>query len=77
MPSLDAENDRAVAPIRVAYLTPELGLGGTAKGMVSVATRLDRRRFDVRVISYGLDGPRRADIERASVCDARDPRRAR
>ena len=67
MPSLDAENDRAVAPIRVAYLTPELGLGGTAKGMVSVATRLDRRRFDVRVISYGLDGPRRAEIERTGV----------
>jgi glycosyltransferase involved in cell wall biosynthesis len=53
--------------MRVVLATADLGLGGTAKGLVSIATRLDRRQFDVRVVSFGVGGPRVADLERADV----------
>jgi glycosyltransferase involved in cell wall biosynthesis/predicted O-methyltransferase YrrM len=52
---------------RVALLSNTLGIGGTEKGLVSFATELDQRRFDVTAIAVESDGPRRHELERAGV----------
>lgn len=53
--------------IRVAFVTPGLGLGGTEKGLVSLAARLDQSRFEPRVVCLGPSGPREATLRAASV----------
>jgi L-malate glycosyltransferase len=54
-------------PLRVAFCVGNLNLGGTELNAVRLAERLDRSRFDLRVVSMQPDGPlaeryRRADI---------------
>jgi glycosyltransferase involved in cell wall biosynthesis len=53
--------------IRVKLITGELGLGGTGKGVVSFASRLDRSRFDASVVSVVRGGPRVAELEAAGI----------
>jgi glycosyltransferase involved in cell wall biosynthesis len=53
--------------IRVAFVTADLGLGGTGKGVVSFATRLDRSRFAPQVITLIQGGPREADLTESGV----------
>lgn len=53
--------------IRVAHVTGELGLGGTGKGVVSFATRLDRERFEPKVITTVRGGEREADLAESGV----------
>ena len=54
-------------PIRVAFVAAELGLGGTQRGLVSFATRLDRERFSPRVITLAGGGPREGTLRAAGV----------
>jgi hypothetical protein len=54
-------------PINVTFVTAELGLGGTEKGLVSFATRLDRGRFAPRVVTLAGGGPREATLRDAGV----------
>jgi glycosyltransferase involved in cell wall biosynthesis len=51
----------------VAMVAGTLGLGGTEKGMVTHALRLDRTRFSPKVIALYEEGPRRADLEAGGV----------
>lgn len=53
--------------VRVRYVTADLGLGGTGKGVVSFATRLDRSRFSPKVVTLNEGGPRQPDLDRAEV----------
>lgn len=53
--------------IRVSFVTADLGLGATGKGVVSFATRLDRERFAPQVITWVSGGPREADLTRGDV----------
>jgi L-malate glycosyltransferase len=54
-------------PLKVAFCVDNLKLGGTELNAVRLAERLDRTRFDLRIVSLQGDGPlaeryRRADI---------------
>lgn len=53
--------------IRVSFVTAALGLGGTEKGVVSFATRLDPERFSPRVITLAEGGPRAEALRQAGV----------
>ena len=53
--------------IRVALVTPGLGLGGTEKGLVSLATRIDQGRFAPRVVCLGESGPREAALRAVGI----------
>lgn len=55
------------ARIRISFVTADLGLGGTAKGVVSFATRLDRSRFSPRVITLSEGGPRLTTLKQHDV----------
>ena len=48
-------------------MAAELGLGGTQRGLVSFATRLDRERFSPRVITLAGGGPREGTLRAAGV----------
>lgn len=56
-----------MSQIKVAFVAAALGLGGTEKGMVSLATRLDRDRFSPRVLTLAEGGPREERLRRADV----------
>lgn len=43
--------------IRVVFVTDNMRLGGTELNAVRTAERLDRERFDLRVVCLGADGP--------------------
>ncbi len=43
--------------IRVAYVLDNMRIGGTELNAVRVAERLDRDRFDLRVVALNADGP--------------------
>ena len=51
----------------MAFVTADLGLGGTGKGVVSFATRLDPRRFSAKVITLLEGGPREMDLVESGV----------
>src|SRR3989304_7478808 len=44
-------------PVRIAYLTTELELGGAEKCLYQLVSRLDRAQWDPVVYALGLDGP--------------------
>lgn len=52
---------------RIVLAAGALGLGGTEKGLVIHALRVDRSRFDVRVVTLYDGGPRQADLETAGI----------
>jgi glycosyltransferase involved in cell wall biosynthesis len=51
----------------VSFVTADLGLGGTGKGVVSFATRLDRERFAPQVVTLSSGGPREDDLRAGDV----------
>jgi glycosyltransferase involved in cell wall biosynthesis len=55
------------APLRIAFSLDNMQAGGTELNAVRVAERLDRRRFDLQVISPHPDGPLKARFEAAGV----------
>ncbi len=61
--SLDRD---AAAPIRVTFCTTELSVGGAEQALVELATRLDRNRFKIQVVSLrpSPDHPRARLVNR-------------
>jgi glycosyltransferase involved in cell wall biosynthesis len=57
----------AAAPIRVALLIDTLRPAGAEKQLVTVATGLDRRRFEPRVVCLTDTGPYEAALREAAV----------
>jgi glycosyltransferase involved in cell wall biosynthesis len=55
------------AQANIAMVINELGLGGTQKGLVEHALRLDRSRFVPSVVCVHERGPRAAELEDAGV----------
>lgn len=51
----------------MAFVTADLGLGGTGKGVVSFATRLDKERFAPKVITLAEGGPRESELRASEV----------
>lgn len=56
-----------MSQIKVSFVTAALGLGGTEKGVVSYATRLDRTRFSPRVVTLVEGGARERTLRAADV----------
>jgi glycosyltransferase involved in cell wall biosynthesis len=52
---------------KVALVANGLTIGGTEKGLVSHALRLDPKRFDTRVVGVHELGPRRVPLEDAGI----------
>jgi glycosyltransferase involved in cell wall biosynthesis len=53
--------------VRIAYAIDNMQAGGTELNAVRVAERLDRRRFDLRVICMNPDGPLARRYEKAGI----------
>ena len=65
-------------PLPLALVITELDVGGAENALVSLVTRLDRRRWRPTVIALGPEGPLSAPIRAAGVtveCLGVDPRR--
>jgi glycosyltransferase involved in cell wall biosynthesis len=54
-------------PLRIAYVTGSLGLGGSERQMLMLASHLDRRRFQVEFILLGQPGILAADALAAGI----------
>jgi glycosyltransferase involved in cell wall biosynthesis len=53
--------------MRVLHLIPDLDLGGAQRILASVATVMDRDRFDLQVAHWGQPSPLHATLERLGV----------
>jgi glycosyltransferase involved in cell wall biosynthesis len=53
--------------IRVVYVLDNMRIGGTELNAVRVAERLDRERFDLRVVALNVDGPLAHRYESAQI----------
>jgi glycosyltransferase involved in cell wall biosynthesis len=62
-----SEADSWSDPVPVAFVLSDLGLGGTAKGAVSLVTRLDRERFAPVVLCLDDAGPRESTVRSAGI----------
>jgi glycosyltransferase involved in cell wall biosynthesis len=60
----------APGTIRVAFVTSSLGRGGAETMLLRLASRMDRDRFSIQVISIGGDGSLSKDFRRLG-CDLR------
>lgn len=56
-PGLHGHTAEASGRVPVAFVIDNMGLGGTELNAVRTAERLDRARFDLRVVCIGADGP--------------------
>lgn len=52
---------------RIVLSAAGLGLGGTEKGLVTHALHVDRDRFDLQVVTWLDEGPRKADLDAAGI----------
>lgn len=57
----------AVPRLRVAFCIDNLGIGGTELNAVRTAERLDRSRYDLRVVCLNSDGPLAARYAAAGI----------
>ncbi len=64
MTSQPQRTDRAREPIRVLYLIRSLGAGGAERQLVTLVSRLDRRRFAPAVALFYDEGELRAELGR-------------
>ena len=55
------------APRRISFLITELDPGGAERALVSIATGLDRSRWEPRVISLSHRGPLAEPLEKAGI----------
>lgn len=51
----------------VVYVSNALGIGGTERGLVNFARRLDRSRFRARAVTVHEEGPRKAELEAEGI----------
>jgi glycosyltransferase involved in cell wall biosynthesis len=56
-PRLHGHTAERSGRVPVAFVIDNMGLGGTELNAVRTAERLDRARFDLRVVCIGADGP--------------------
>lgn len=53
--------------LRIAFVVPDLGMGGAERHVTTLLSRLDRRRFDPSVICLGREGELFPDLAESGV----------
>ena len=67
LPEANTVNRGGDERIRLVFVLDSMGLGGSELNAVRTAERLDRRRFDLSVICFNVDGPIRERYQTIGV----------